>query len=55
MNATEADWGRMLFENKGILFSNPAAALVPAALIVLTAASMNLVGDWLYDRFTLKQ
>ena len=50
-----ADWGRMLFENKGILFSNPAAALVPAALIVLTAASMNLVGDWLYDRFTLKQ
>ena len=50
-----ADWGRMLAENKSILFTNPWAALVPAILLVLTAASMNLIGDWLYDRFSLKQ
>lgn len=50
-----ADWGRMLFENKGLLFSNPWAAIVPALLIILTATSMNLVGDWMYDRVSLKQ
>lgn len=50
-----SDWGRMLAENKGLLFTNPWAAVVPALLIILTAASMNLVGDWLYDRVSLKQ
>jgi peptide/nickel transport system permease protein len=50
-----ADWGRMLAENKGLLFSNPWAAVVPALLIILTAASMNLVGDWMYDRYSLRQ
>lgn len=50
-----ADWGRMLAENKGLLFSNPWASIVPALLIILTAASINLIGDWMYDRFTLKQ
>ena len=50
-----ADWGRMLAENKGLLFSNPWAAVVPALLIILTAAAMNLVGDWMYDRVSLKQ
>ncbi|GMQ85169.1 MAG: ABC transporter permease [Acidimicrobiia bacterium] len=50
-----ADWGRMLAENKGILFTNPWAAVLPALLIILTAASMNLVGDWMYDRFSLRQ
>jgi peptide/nickel transport system permease protein len=46
------DWGRMLFENRTILFSNPAALLLPAAMIILTAASMNLIGDWLFERLT---
>lgn len=45
-----ADWGRMLAESRTLLFDNPAAALAPGALIVLTATSMNLIGDWLYDR-----
>jgi peptide/nickel transport system permease protein len=47
-----ADWGRMLFENRNILFSNPMALLLPAATIVLTAASINVIGDWLYERFS---
>ena len=46
------DWGRMLSENRTILFSNPAALLLPAAMIILTAVSMNLIGDWLSERLT---
>jgi peptide/nickel transport system permease protein len=46
------DWGRMLFENRNILFSNPVALLLPAAMIILTAVSMNLIGDWLFGRLT---
>ncbi|MBA2455137.1 MAG: ABC transporter permease [Nocardioidaceae bacterium] len=45
-----ADWGRMLSESRLLLFENPAAALAPGGMIVLTATSMNLIGDWLYDR-----
>ena len=45
------DWGRMLFENRNILFSNPVALLLPAAMIILTAVSMNLIGDWLAERW----
>jgi peptide/nickel transport system permease protein len=45
------DWGRMLFENRNILFSNPVALLLPAAMIILTAVSMNLIGDWLFERW----
>ncbi|MGS4947125.1 ABC transporter permease [Meridianimarinicoccus sp. RP-17] len=40
-----ADWGRMLFENRNILFTNPAALLLPAAMIVVTAGSINMLGD----------
>jgi peptide/nickel transport system permease protein len=47
-----ADWGRMLYENRSILFSNPVAVLFPAAMIILTAGSINLVGDWLYERYS---
>ncbi len=45
------DWGRMLFENRNILFSNPVALLLPAGMIILTAVGMNLIGDWLFERF----
>lgn len=44
------DWGRMLFENRTILFTNPVALLLPAAMVILTAVSMNLIGDWLFER-----
>lgn len=45
------EWGRMLSENKDILFTNPAAALAPGVAIVLVATSVTLLGDWIYDRF----
>ena len=44
-----ADWGQMLGENRTLLFANPWAVLAPGAAIVLTAASVNLLGDWLYE------
>lgn len=47
-----ADWGRMLYENRTILLTNPMAALLPAAAIVVTAASINIIGDWTYERMS---
>jgi peptide/nickel transport system permease protein len=49
-----SDWGRMLFENRNILFSNPVALLLPALMIILTAGSINLIGDWVYERFSAR-
>ncbi len=46
------EWGRMLAENKDILFTNPAAALAPGVAIVLVATSVTLIGDSIYDRFS---
>lgn len=47
-----ADWGRQLTDNRAIMFDNPAAVMVPAALIILVACAMNLVGDWLGQRLS---
>lgn len=46
------EWGSMLADGQALLFSNPAAALAPAGAIILLALSINLVGDWAYDRYT---
>lgn len=45
-----ADWGRMLFENRTLLLTNPLAAILPATAIVVTAGSINIIGDWVYER-----
>jgi peptide/nickel transport system permease protein len=50
----QADWGRMLFENRTILFTNPMASLLPAAAIVVTAGSINIIGDWIYERISAR-
>jgi peptide/nickel transport system permease protein len=46
------DWGLMLSQNETLLFANPIATLAPGLMIVLTATSMNLIGDWLYERLS---
>ena len=48
------DWGRMLFENRTLLLTNPMAALLPAAAIVVTAACINIIGDWTYERMSAR-
>lgn len=52
VNPGTPDWGLMLAENLGLLFVSPLAALAPGLMIVLTAASMNIFGDWLYERLS---
>jgi peptide/nickel transport system permease protein len=46
------DWGRMLFENRTLLLTNPLAAILPATAIVVTAGSINIIGDWIYERMS---
>jgi peptide/nickel transport system permease protein len=48
------DWGRMLADGRPHLFVTPLAALVPGFMIVLTAASMNLVGDFAYEQLAAR-
>jgi peptide/nickel transport system permease protein len=46
------DWGGMLAQNLPLIQSNPLACLAPAAALVLTATSMNLIGDWTYEHLS---
>lgn len=46
------DWGALLAEGQSLLTVNPWLSLAPALMIVLTATSVTLVGDWMYDRFS---
>jgi peptide/nickel transport system permease protein len=43
------DWGRMLYESRELIFHNPWTAIAPAVVIVITALSMNLLGDWVFE------
>jgi peptide/nickel transport system permease protein len=44
------DWGRMVGEGRSHLVGNPLAALAPGIMLVVTATSVNLLADWLYER-----
>ena len=46
------DWGGMLAQNLPLIQSNPLAVPGAAAALVLTATSMNLIGDWTYERLS---
>jgi peptide/nickel transport system permease protein len=45
------EWGSMLADGRALLFGNPAAALAPAAAIVALVVAVNLIGDWINDRY----
>jgi len=47
-----ADWGTMLASGKELLFINPWLLIGPGIAIVLTAASVTLLGDWAYERLS---
>ena len=49
-----AEWGRMLTEGQALLFDNALAAVAPGLAIVLLAVSVNLIGDWLYERYSTR-
>jgi peptide/nickel transport system permease protein len=42
------NWGTMIEENRLILFDNAFGSLLPTAMVVLVAVSMNELGNWLY-------
>jgi peptide/nickel transport system permease protein len=46
--AGSAAWGSMLSDGQELITTNASLSLAPAVLIVLTAASVTLVGDWVY-------
>jgi peptide/nickel transport system permease protein len=47
-----ADWGRMLSDSRTLLFDNEWTALAPGIALVVTAASVNVVGDWVFERLS---
>ncbi|MFJ4623910.1 ABC transporter permease [Streptomyces sp. NPDC088812] len=46
------DWGRMLAENRTLLYDNPSAALAPALAVIVSAVVLNLLGDRLFEVFS---
>jgi len=53
--AGSPDWGAMLHEGQSFIGQNPWLPLAPAIMLILTAASVTLVGDWAYDRLSLRK
>ena len=49
-----ADWGRMLSEGLSFITGNPLMSIAPGACIILTAASMNVIGDWIYETLSAR-
>jgi peptide/nickel transport system permease protein/glutathione transport system permease protein len=47
-----SDWGTMLAAGRELLFVNPWLLLGPGIAIVVTAASITLIGDWMYERMS---
>jgi peptide/nickel transport system permease protein len=45
----EADWGRMVAENRVMIFEHPWATLAPALMLMLTATCVSFLGDILYE------
>ncbi|MFF2728892.1 ABC transporter permease [Streptomyces sp. NPDC058008] len=46
------DWGRMLAENRTLLYDNPSAALAPAVAVIVCTVAVNLLGDRLFEHFS---
>ena len=49
MQAPNASWGTMLATGFRLLYSAPLLTIIPGAMIMLTALSLNLFGDSLRD------
>jgi ABC-type dipeptide/oligopeptide/nickel transport system permease subunit len=46
------DWGVMVSDNRALIGVNSMAVVAPALMIVLTASTMTVIGDWVFDRLT---
>ncbi|CCH76669.1 putative ABC transporter, permease [Nostocoides japonicum T1-X7] len=45
-----ADWGRQISDGREIMFTNPAAVLAPALLLIIATCAITVLGDWVGDR-----
>ncbi len=52
--AGSPDWGSLLAGGQALIAENPWLAVAPATLIILTAASATLLGDWTLERLSRK-
>jgi peptide/nickel transport system permease protein len=46
----EADWGRQISDGRELLTQNPGVTLSAGIAIILTAVSINLIGNYLLER-----
>jgi peptide/nickel transport system permease protein len=46
------DWGTLLQQGQEQITVNPWMSLAPGIMIMATATSVTLIGDWLYDRYS---
>ena len=44
-----ASWGTIINDGLGLLYTRPAVAIAPGLAIVLTAVSLNILGDGVRD------
>ncbi len=49
-----ASWGTIINDGLGLLYTRPWVALAPGIMIVITAVSLNLLGDGVRDAFDPK-
>ena len=49
-----ASWGTIINDGLGLLYTRPWVALAPGIMIVITAVSLNILGDGARDAFDPK-
>ena len=49
-----ASWGTIINDGLGLLYTRPAVAMAPGIMIVITAVSLNILGDGARDAFDPK-
>ncbi len=48
-------WGGMIAEGRDVLDRSPHVSLIPTAVMFLTVLSVNMIGDWLRERFDRRE
>jgi peptide/nickel transport system permease protein len=54
VQAPQASWGTIINDGLGLLYTRPVVGIVPGLMIVLTAGSLNVLGDGFRDAFDPK-
>jgi peptide/nickel transport system permease protein/glutathione transport system permease protein len=52
VSASSPSWGAMLADGQSLIAENPWLSIAPAIMLIITAASATLLGDWAHERLT---